>query len=115
FFYIFFFFYNVPATPELYTLSLHDALPISCAAQLFRGRQPGPYLDGRAGRRVGRGRLGGTAVPRRQSGAEVLRAARRGGAVRSDAGRRRGAVLRRRPGRGGLRDVYRAGRGRRRP
>src|SRR5438034_9311738 len=26
-----FFFFNVPATPEIYTLSLHDALPISGA------------------------------------------------------------------------------------
>src|SRR5438874_5442096 len=27
--YILFFFFNDPATPEIYTLSLHDALPIS--------------------------------------------------------------------------------------
>src|SRR5256712_11005296 len=26
--YVFFFFFNDPATPEIYTLSLHDALPI---------------------------------------------------------------------------------------
>src|SRR5947209_10496777 len=26
----FFFFFNDPATTEIYTLSLHDALPISC-------------------------------------------------------------------------------------
>src|SRR5207248_3677195 len=26
-----FFFFNTPATPEIYTLSLHDALPISVA------------------------------------------------------------------------------------
>src|SRR5262249_61714093 len=31
-----FFFFNDPATPELYTLSLHDALPISsCATPSF--------------------------------------------------------------------------------
>src|SRR6266516_5652537 len=29
FFYFFFFFFNDTATPEIYTLSLHDALPIS--------------------------------------------------------------------------------------
>src|SRR5436305_4031895 len=27
---VFFFFFNDPATTEIYTLSLHDALPISC-------------------------------------------------------------------------------------
>src|SRR6266511_6384917 len=32
FFIIFFFFFNYTATPELYTLSLHDALPIQPAA-----------------------------------------------------------------------------------
>src|SRR5438105_9338527 len=29
-----FFFFNVPATTEIYTLSLHDALPISAKPQL---------------------------------------------------------------------------------
>src|SRR5438876_9032807 len=29
----FFFFFNVPATTEIYTLSLHDALPISQTSQ----------------------------------------------------------------------------------
>src|SRR2546425_13355901 len=29
--YIFFFFFNDTATTEIYTLSLHDALPISCS------------------------------------------------------------------------------------
>src|SRR6267378_992935 len=28
------FFFNATATPEIYTLSLHDALPISCPARL---------------------------------------------------------------------------------
>src|SRR5438876_2575789 len=32
-----FFFFNDPATPEIYTLSLHDALPISCAANTTAG------------------------------------------------------------------------------
>src|SRR6266851_10115059 len=30
FFFLFFFFFNDTATTEIYTLSLHDALPISC-------------------------------------------------------------------------------------
>src|SRR5256885_10445232 len=32
--YLFFFFFNDTATTEIYTLSLHDALPISCLGQL---------------------------------------------------------------------------------
>src|SRR5699024_12633766 len=39
--YFFFFFFHAPATPAIYTLSLHDALPISG----FRYRR---YWDGRA-------------------------------------------------------------------
>src|SRR2546427_5859378 len=36
-----FFFFNDTATTEIYTLSLHDALPISCTAQRQRpGRAP---------------------------------------------------------------------------
>src|SRR2546429_9810052 len=35
-----FFFFNDPATTEIYTLSLHDALPIS-----ERGREPGFRAD----------------------------------------------------------------------
>src|SRR5206468_11445682 len=31
-----FFFFNAPATPEIYTLSLHDALPISHARGVSR-------------------------------------------------------------------------------
>src|SRR5438552_10343955 len=31
FIFVFFFFFNDPATTEIYTLSLHDALPISCS------------------------------------------------------------------------------------
>src|SRR2546430_14025114 len=33
----FFFFFNDTATTEIYTLSLHDALPISCASGSGRG------------------------------------------------------------------------------
>src|SRR6476620_12799282 len=36
-----FFFFNDTATTEIYTLSLHDALPISCVASR-RGRPPRP-------------------------------------------------------------------------
>src|SRR6266702_8695934 len=43
----FFFFFNDTATTEIYTLSLHDALPISCASA-----QPG----GRSGTRRARWR-----------------------------------------------------------
>src|SRR5438094_9024469 len=44
----FFFFFNATATTEIYTLSLHDALPIWCRGRLSR---PG-HVDapGRAGR-----------------------------------------------------------------
>src|SRR6266511_3233940 len=47
FFFFFFFFFNDTATTEIYTLSLHDALPI-CEGRLPRGlllagrRRPGP-------------------------------------------------------------------------
>src|SRR5256885_17217192 len=57
----FFFFFNDTATTEIYTLSLHDALPISP----FRNLPPG-------GRRLTQARLGrrtpcGFALPRRCS------------------------------------------------
>src|SRR5436309_3812401 len=38
----FFFFFNDTATTEIYTLSLHDALPISSRADLHALRWPGP-------------------------------------------------------------------------
>src|SRR5690606_42146150 len=37
------FFFNAPATTEIYTLSLHDALPISRCAR-SRGKQPPTWL-----------------------------------------------------------------------
>src|SRR3712207_4730060 len=49
--YIFFFFFNDTATTEIYTLSLHDALPISCSKQVRiypiqqRSSKPYPYMD----------------------------------------------------------------------
>src|SRR5438270_2819935 len=45
------FFFNDPAPPEIYTLSLHDALPIS-----FESWQRGPPGPVRAGRVTDRGR-----------------------------------------------------------
>src|SRR5256885_12894121 len=47
----FFFFFNDTATTEIYTLSLHDALPISRGGVARRGRRAPPRArDGRAGR-----------------------------------------------------------------
>src|SRR6266540_7466441 len=59
---LFFFFFNDTATTEIYTLSLHDALPISRAAGLLEleleRRRPGrggrdPHVRSRAGGLVG--------------------------------------------------------------
>src|SRR5258708_18590584 len=47
-----FFFFNDTATTEIYTLSLHDALPIS---QFLRGRGERPVGGRRAPRADGRG------------------------------------------------------------
>src|SRR3712207_7026456 len=41
-----FFFFNDTATTEIYTLSLHDALPILAAARLGRDRRVVPALAG---------------------------------------------------------------------
>src|SRR2546427_6395627 len=54
-FYLLFFFFNDTATTEIYTLSLHDALPISFCAGLLLGRRA-QVLD-RAGRVQHLGRL----------------------------------------------------------
>src|SRR2546430_17580747 len=51
FLFFFFFFFNDTATTEIYTLSLHDALPIS-AVQCC-GRSPGDHRE-RQGRGVDR-------------------------------------------------------------
>src|SRR5439155_21020893 len=42
-----FFLFNVPATTEIYTLSLHDALPISPRRSGSRQQKPTPARDGR--------------------------------------------------------------------
>src|SRR2546430_12640739 len=48
-----FFFFNDTATTEIYTLSLHDALPISGAGALLGGEEPGgPDVQRRRLRRV---------------------------------------------------------------
>src|SRR5256885_9089111 len=58
--YLFFFFFNDPATPEIYPLSPHDALPIcDCRQDLATdARRLSRLADrrGRARRRVGLGR-----------------------------------------------------------
>src|SRR5438270_5244288 len=47
-----FFFFNAPPTTEIYTLSLHDALPISYASRSLRGdRRRGCRRTGGAQRR----------------------------------------------------------------
>src|SRR2546422_11555326 len=43
-----FFFFNDTATTEIYTLSLHDALPISLGAPVARPRRPAPRTLGRS-------------------------------------------------------------------
>src|SRR5256884_9626250 len=42
-----FFFFNDPATTEIYTLSLHDALPIHQGEPIekLRARHPRPYVE----------------------------------------------------------------------
>src|SRR3712207_9419645 len=62
-----FFFFNDTATTEIYTLSLHDALPISGGRCVRRGGQPGH----RGGHR-----------PLRPAAGRPRRADRRGGARR---------------------------------
>src|SRR2546430_11691440 len=48
--FILFFFFNDTATTEIYTLSLHDALPISLRLQTgrWRAREPAQTFGGRA-------------------------------------------------------------------
>src|SRR2546427_3124758 len=46
-----FFFFNDTATTEIYTLSLHDALPISCAGDGCRETPPDGHRAGAAGDR----------------------------------------------------------------
>src|SRR2546430_6534801 len=46
----FFFFFNDTATTEIYTLSLHDALPISSACTTSRSTRSGTSTGGRPGK-----------------------------------------------------------------
>src|SRR2546430_5424793 len=50
--FFFFFFFNDTATTEIYTLSLHDALPISCPNSSLSNRPSGmpPRLTATSGR-----------------------------------------------------------------
>src|SRR5207237_1710268 len=66
-------FVNVPATSELYTLSLHDALPICPGRRLRRRRRRAPPARDRAGGGCGPDRL---AADRGEAHAPVLRALR---------------------------------------
>src|SRR2546430_9015402 len=60
----FFFFFNDTATTEIYTLSLHDALPISARSR--RGSRPPRVPEGRAtGGSRGRSREGRGGPPSR--------------------------------------------------
>src|SRR2546423_15569955 len=45
---LFFFFFNDTATTEIYTLSLHDALPISISRQVTADERSAPMLINRA-------------------------------------------------------------------
>src|SRR2546427_1435516 len=83
-FFFLFFFFNDTATTEIYTLSLHDALPISprggARAELVDGRQR-RVGGGLRGRRSGRGGYilagaAGTAGARERGGRGGLRGAR---------------------------------------
>src|SRR5256885_11026924 len=48
---IIFFFFNDTATTEIYTLSLHDALPI-CICAIFFGQQAQPFTERKNGQRM---------------------------------------------------------------
>src|SRR2546429_1664746 len=45
YFTLFFFFFNDTATTEIYTLSLHDALPISIRCPVASGRRPTGFCE----------------------------------------------------------------------
>src|SRR5256885_651121 len=83
----FFFFFNDTATTEIYTLSLHDALPI-CRGQYVAA----------AGRPVGRRTRGGRWLPAHQARRQGARRgggpARQGPGPQGQAGRRAGSTWR---------------------
>src|SRR5439155_22866818 len=105
------FFFNDPATTEIYTLSLHDALPISVGPARLRGdpRQPAGHPD------RGVAPLRAAAVPAGRGRPHPRAEARRGrlpepGGDGGDARGRSGAAVRRRDRTSGGRGC--AGRGR---
>src|SRR6266545_5125045 len=110
--FLFFFFFNDTATTEIYTLSLHDALPILGAGGVVRvaPRHPhrGAAVADRAQRRDDRDRVRAAALHRLLAvglaGGDVVAAGRRvvPGGVRADRDRggRGAGVLRRPPGPG---------------
>src|SRR6266496_416272 len=96
----FFFFFNDTATTEIYTLSLHDALPISSAARTSwaeptaawaRGWEA-PRSPGRNSRRSPKARVlragdSGRGAPRRADGRAARRKERDAAGARTGAGR----------------------------
>src|SRR5258705_13660881 len=70
----FFFFFNDTATTEIYTLSLHDALPISAAKG---GKADGGQGQGKGqGGAGGRGKGGGSQQPRSEEHTSELQSLR---------------------------------------
>src|SRR3712207_7132294 len=63
-----FFFFNDTATTEIYTLSLHDALPICCCPSGCSRWEPRGAGPPRPSRRRGTGSPGGSARRRRRPG-----------------------------------------------
>src|SRR3989475_6247714 len=85
-----FFFFNDTATTEIYTLSLHDALPISISTRRssatdWLGRRSGGHREGpRLGQRDGRG---GPAAQKAAGGGPNARTTERRRTDRPQAGR----------------------------
>src|SRR3712207_7653670 len=67
-FFVLFFFFNDTATTEIYTLSLHDALPILQRPDVVRGDRPVAGEGDRGSVRLGRGL--GLPPPEQQRGAQ---------------------------------------------
>src|SRR2546422_575815 len=68
-----FFFFNDTATTEIYTLSLHDALPICAPCRWPAGRQAAPSRPRRGARRGDKRKTTGSEPPDSQVG-EIGRA-----------------------------------------
>src|SRR2546422_1861294 len=85
-FFYFFFFFNDTATTEIYTLSLHDALPIATSGNDANGELRAPGSRGGLPRYVPRAR----AVPVPQGVGRRARRRPRSGGVRPSAGAQTG-------------------------